>query len=422
MLQFIHDKATGIFAIIILAALSVSFVFWGVDASVGTFTQAQGVEVNGEEIGAQAVRQSYQDELVRYQQSLGAGEVPEELRSQLQQGVLEREVRAALIRQQTQGLRYFVSDAQVLAQIQQIPAFQVDGRFSSDAYHAALRSVAIDPNQFETEQRQAARARQLERGLYSSAFLLPGEIERRVTLRDETRELAWVALPAPKFEPGVELTEEQLVSWFDSHRRDYLSEETARVEYLELTLEDVAAKSEFTEADLRSWYEENVARFASLERRRARHILIDGAEGDAAAEARAKAAQARAAKGEDFAALARELSADAGSAAMGGDLGWAERSAFVGPFADAVWEMKPGEIRGPVRSEFGWHVIRLDEVEAGAQKSFEEVRAEIEPEARRAAVETLFGDLQEQLDTEAFEAAGNLSQVAGKLEPAYPGH
>jgi peptidyl-prolyl cis-trans isomerase D len=118
--------------------------------------------------------------------------------------------------------------------------------------------------------------------------------------------------------------------------------------------------------------------------------------------------------GEDFAKLARELSEDPGSKDSGGDLGNAERGDFVGPFADAVWSMKPGEIRGPVKTEFGWHVIKLESASPESTRSFEEVRGELEPEYRRSEVEKAFGDAQEALDTAAFEAQGDIAAVAEK--------
>ena len=149
MLQTIHDKLRGVFAILILGALGVVFVFWGVDASVGSFTKAQGIEVNGKEVDVEGVRRQYQDELSRYQAAFGAAGVPEEVRTQLQTRALEQAVQGELVRQRTRKLHFFASDEQVLEAIRQIPAFQVGGKFSSDAYHAALRSAAMRPEQFE---------------------------------------------------------------------------------------------------------------------------------------------------------------------------------------------------------------------------------------------------------------------------------
>lgn len=416
MLQRIHDRLTGIFAIVILVALGIVFVFWGVDASVGTFSRASGVEVDGAEIGAERVRRAYQDELARYQQMFGAAEIPQDFRERLRQEVLDQEVRTELIRQRTRELRFAAGDAQVLESIQQIPAFQVAGRFSADAYHAALRAAGIATERFEAEQRESVLARQLERGIQVSAFVLPGEFERRVALVHEARELAWVTIPAAAFATAAAPDEEELQSFYEANRQRYLSAESARLEYVELSLAGLSADAAIDETRLREFYDTNVERYSTPDKRRARHVLIEATPDAAAAEARAKEVLRRAQAGEDFAALAREASADTGSAAQGGDLGWAERGFFVAPFADAVWAMQPGEIRGPVRSEFGWHVIRLDGVQPGSVRPFAEVREEIAAEVRRQDVERQFNELQDRLETEAFEAGGDLARVAERLQ------
>lgn len=416
MLQTIHDRLKGIFAVAILVALGIVFVFWGVNFSsdAGGLTKARGIEVNGREIPVAEVQGDYQNEMSRVQSMMGEAGVPDELRKTIQQRVLDQAVRAELLRQRTEKLGFQATDAEVLEAIRQVPAFQVDGRFSADAYHAALRSIGLTPDRFEAEQRQYALARQLDRGLYASAFVLPAELARSVALRDEVRTIGWVTVPASRFDAEVKLDDEAVAKYYEANQARYMTEERATVEYIELDIDDFAAQADVSEAALRAHYEESKAQYTTPGRRRARHILVAG--DDAAAEAKAKAAYQRAAAGEDFAALARELSDDTASKDAGGDLGEAERADFVAPFADAVWGMQPGEIRGPVKTEFGWHVIRLDSVAPEIVRGFDEVRAELEPEFRRAQVEKAFGDAQEELDTLAFEASGELGSVAAAVD------
>ncbi|MSQ92879.1 MAG: hypothetical protein EXR87_08130, partial [Gammaproteobacteria bacterium] len=216
----------------------------------------------------------------------------------------------------------------------------------------------------------------------------------------------------------VTLDEAALKAWYDGNQSLYMTEEQAAIEYVELNIEALASVAAVGEDQLREYYEANKERYSTVGRRHPRHILIAIKDDEAAALARARTVYDRARKGEDFAALAREVSDDAGSANSGGDLGWALRGDFVGSFGDAVWDMKPGQIREPVRTEFGWHVIRLEEAEPDTTQSFEDVRVQIEPEFRRAEVEKLFGDQQEMLDTLAFESAGNLAEVAARLNLA----
>src|SRR5688572_7670655 len=249
MLQTIHDKLKGIFAVAILAALGVVFVFWGINFSsdVGGTTSAKGIDVNGREIPVEEVRQSYQDQLSRIQAAMGDTGVPEEMRKSMQQRVLEQAVRTELIRQRTQKLDYEATDAEVLAAIREVPAFQVDGKFSPDAYHAALRSIGMSPERFEAEQREFVLARQLDRGLYHSAFVLPAELERRVALRNETRSLGWVAVPAREFESAVVLDDTKLLKQYEKNKSRYMTEEWARVDYVELDIDAFASKADVSE-------------------------------------------------------------------------------------------------------------------------------------------------------------------------------
>lgn len=416
MLQTIHDKLKGIFAVAILVALGIVFVFWGVNFSsnISGFSKAKGIEVNGRELPVEEVRRTYQEQMSRIQAAMGDAGVPDEMRASIQQRVLDDAVRQELIRQRTAKLDFEATDGEVLETIREVPAFQVDGKFSADAYHAALSSIGMSPERFEAEQRQYVLARQLDRGIYASAFVLPGELDRQVALRDERRTVGWVTVPAKSFESGVAPDDAAVAKFYEANTSRYMTEEAATVDFVELDIDAFAAKADVSEEALRQYYEENKARYTQPGRRHARHILFVAGGDDKAAEAKAARAYERAAAGEDFASLARELSEDPGSKETGGDLGNAERGDFVGPFADAVWSMKPGEVRGPVKTEFGWHVIKLESVSPETTKPFEEVRPELESEYRHAQVEKAFGDAQEALDTASFEAQGDIAAVAQK--------
>jgi peptidyl-prolyl cis-trans isomerase D len=416
VLQTIHDKLKGIFAVAILVALGVVFVFWGVNFSsdISGFSSAKGIEVNGRDLAVEEVRRNYQEQLSRMQAAMGDAGVPEEMRAAMQKRVVDEAVRNELVRQRTAKLGFEASDGEVLESIRQVPAFQVDGKFSPDAYHAALQSIGMSPDRFEAEQREFVLARQLDGGLYNSAFVLPGELERRVALERETRTVGWVTVPAKSFEGAVQPDEAAVRKYYAANQSRYMTEESAAVDYVLLDIDDYASKAVVTEEALREAYESNKARYTQPGRRHARHILFAAGGDDKAAEAKAKKAAERARAGEDFAALARELSEDPGSKDSGGDLGEAERADFVGPFGDAVWSMKPGEIRGPVKTEFGWHVIKLESVAPETTRSFDEVRAELDDELRHSEVEKAFGDAQEALDAAAFESTGDIAAVAAR--------
>ncbi len=416
MLQTIHEKLKGPFAISILGVLAVVFVFWGVEfVSLGSGPNASGIKVNGTDLNGEELRRAYQEEINRIQVALGDQDVPAEIRTRIQGDVLEGSIRRELIRQRAEELRLRASDADLLESLKQYEAFMVDGKFNKDAYYATLRAENIEPTRFEAQQRQQLAIRLLDRGLAASTFVTKGELERAAALRNETRAIGYAVVPAASFVAGITPDEASVNAWYEKNAKQYMTAETATIEYIDLSLADVASGVTVTDEALHAYFDENQQRFAAAERRRASHILIAIDKDEAKAKKQAEDLLARAKAGEDFAALARQFSQDTGSAAQGGDLGWAEKSFFVGPFGDAVWGMQQGQIIGPVRTEFGFHVIRLDGVEAGHAKSFDEARVELEGEYRRNEAEKRFGDLQEQLDTTTFESGGNLAQVATKL-------
>src|SRR5262249_44212304 len=154
---------------------------------------------------------------------------------------------------------------------------------------------------------------------------------------------------------------------------------------LELTRADAEKAVTVTEDALKDYYAQVKEKFETQERRKGSHILITATDGldDAAAQKKAQELTDKVKAGADFAQLAKDNSKDPGSASQGGDLGWANRGMYVGPFEDALFSMQQGEVRGPIKTQFGYHVIRLDEVEAGKLKTFDEAHAEIEADYRK---------------------------------------
>ena len=184
-----------------------------------------------------------------------------------------------------------------------------------------------------------------------------------------------------------------------------------RLQYAELRLDAIAAAITVNPDELEAWYQQNQARYVEPEKRRARHILITlgdkpDAAADAAALAKAQDVLKQARAGADFSALAKKYSQDPGSARQGGDLGWALRGAYVKPFADKLFSMKAGEISDPVKTQFGYHIIRLDEIQAEHARTLADARAQIEGDYRRERASDLFGDRQEQLQQKLESNSG----------------
>ena len=417
MLQRIGDALKGgkghrWLAYVVIVPLSLVFVAWGaygiVNLSFGESNYA--AEADGSKISLEEARNTWLHQQAQWQQRLGGAEIPAVLRSKLQDQVLEDLIARALLTRRTHDLGYRVSYDALRDAVHSEPAFQVAGQYSPEAAKAALAQAGISLQTYEADLRSSVQRVQLEAGVRASEFLTPTELKRSSELQDQEREVRYLVLPLERFKPAA-IDDATVQAYYQTHQAQFMTPESAHLEYAELRLEALAAQVPVSDADLRAAYEKNRSRFEVPERRHARHILITGKD-DSAALAQAKQVLADAKAGKDFGALAKQYSQDPGSAQNGGDLGWADRSSFVAPFADALFGMSVGEIKGPVKTQFGYHIIRLDEIQAGKAKSFDEARAELESQLRRDRATDRLGEIQEQLQTRASEPGADLNALA----------
>jgi peptidyl-prolyl cis-trans isomerase D len=413
MLQQIRDKITGWFAWVFLGAIAVVFIFWGIQFESTVTTAA--AKVNGQEVSAEAVRRAWQDRQTELQQ-LTRDEIPPEIVRSEQARLVDQFIDRELLVQRAHESGYRVSDRELAETLRRIPALQVDGQFSRDRYAALLRQQGRSEHEFEREFRRDLETAQLQNGIAVSSFVTPRELERRIALEGESREISYTVIPAAKFAATSAPAPEAVAAYFEKNKLQFMTEETVGLQFLQLDLADIAAGVEVTEDGLRKFHADNAARAEVPERRRGSHILIESGSDDAAARKQAEDLLARIKAGEDFGKLAREYSADPGSKEAGGDLGWATRDTYVQPFADALFAMTQGEVRGPVKTQFGYHVVRLDGIEAPHARSFEEMRAELEPEYRNELAQNLFYERAQQLADEAFASLSELESVAQKLD------
>jgi peptidyl-prolyl cis-trans isomerase D len=334
-----------------------------------------------------------------------------------QSALLDQYIQQTLLTQRAHEFGYKVSDEALAKRVMEIPQFQVDGKFSADRYNGLLRSNGTTEARFEADLQAEMLLEQLQSGVLESAFTVPYELERRYALEKQERELDYALIPANDFVASTQVTDEQIQKYYEENGNDFLLPETVDLQYLVLTREQAESQIEVTEQGLKDYYEQVKDRFQSPERRKGRHILITATDGldDAAAQKKAQELTEQAKGGADFALLAKQNSKDPGSAEQGGDLGWAQKGMFVGPFEDALFSMQPGEIRGPVKTQFGYHVLKLEEVEAGHLQSFEEARASIEEEYRKERAQTGFYDESQKLADAAFAALTELDSVAKSM-------
>src|SRR5229473_4828523 len=417
MLQSIHDKLKGWLAVVVLCAIGLVFVFWGINWTLSAPNYA--AKVNGSEVSANEVRQSYQQQLAQVERQ-NNGSISDAQRNQIRKRVLDEYVNTEALVTRADALGYRVSDQELLDAMSQVPIFQVDGKFDKAHAVAVLRAQGRSILEIEALFRRDAKLRQLDSALSMSSFATATEMKQFHALTKQQRELTWVPFSAEKYANQATPDDAALKTYYDAHKFEYMTPETVDLRYVEISLSQLASKVSVDDAQLKTYYDEQKVktpeRFTEPEQRRVSHILLPVAnpKDDAAVKAKAEGILKRVQAGEDFSALAKEFSQDPGSAQQGGDLGWSERKAWVAPFADAAYSMKVDEIRGPVKTQFGYHILKLAGIRPATVKTFEQAKPDLETEYRRNEAEKLFNNAQDQLADAALQNTTDIDVVARK--------
>ena len=420
MFDLVHKHKR--FAQLILILIMVPFAFFGVDyyfrssGTVGEIAKFDGGMITEAEF-ANAIRDQ-QENLRRSAQGVDPAifDNPEVRYNLLQQLLRER-----LLEKKGTDLHFGVSSAEIAERIAADPRFRENGRFSLDVYKNLLRQAGIPEPAFEDSIRRQMQSEPVVDPIARGGIVPRASGVAFVNLVEQEREVEAAQIDVEPFLKDVVVDAAQVKAFYDANAAAFRSPEEIRFEYVVLTQDALLAQIAVTPDEVRAQYDSAVKSYRQEEQRQASHILIaakpDASEPERAAakktaEALAAEAKANPAK---FADLARQRSQDPGSAAQGGDLGSNPRGSMVKAFDDAVFSMQPGEIRGPVQSEFGWHVIRLVAVTPEKTRPFEEVKAQIETELRRQKVGQKFAAAADQFQNLVYEQADTLAPVAKAL-------
>jgi peptidyl-prolyl cis-trans isomerase D len=338
----------------------------------------------------------------------------------LQSAVLEQLIARALLAQAADSLGVTASDAQVAAALRRNPNFQVDGVFQESRFRLVAQGLGYTPQGFFEETREIMSLEQIQNGLLGSALVTDQEVRNHARLLGQRRDLAYLAFTVDRFVDQVVVADADVALRYEENRLDFMTEENVDVEFVELTLASLAADQELEigEEALREIYEADREGSPVGEERNSRHILLtlSAARDAAAAEAEILALRARIEAGEAFADVAREVSEDPGSAATGGELGLAGRGVFDPDFEAALFALvAPGDLSGPVATEFGYHLIQLEEIRAVEYPEFEAARPEIEDRLRRERAFEQFQVAMRELDNLAFERPSDLETIRDEL-------
>ena len=415
MLQTIRDKFTGWIAIVFIGLLALTLVI-----SFGNMEQTPlqdnvVITVNGEEITLFEFQEEFSNKLAEFQDLLG-DEVPEVLEQTIKESAGEDLIIRVLLLDYLSNNGYRVSPEYVAELIRTNESFQLGGVFIRENYEAILASQGVSVDQFENDLRLQLEINQLRRGLIETAFMTNAEFTQFIELQMQERSGQMLIIDSSRFKDQVNVDPSEVNDYYQNNIDLFQSDEELDVEYLEINIEDVAQQVQFSGDEIRDYYKNNLDRFVSNEERKSSHILvaIDEDTTDEQAAKLIKEIQTKL-ETETFEELAKQYSDDPGSAAQGGDLGWAETGLFVPEFESALFSMNVGDTSEVVKTDFGYHLIRMDDIKPGQQQAFEDIEYELELEYSRLLAEEELFELADQMADLTLQSYNELSTVAEKM-------
>jgi peptidyl-prolyl cis-trans isomerase D len=316
-----------------------------------------------------------------------------------------------------------ISDSELQRVIAGVEAFRdQSGKFSRERYRQLLQGQGMTPAMFENQVRANILLEQI-RGVYSGSAFVPDSVaDRLLRIREQERDVSQVVFNPADYRKQVKISDADADKYYTEHKAEFVVPERVKVEFVVLSLEAFQRSIQVSEDEIKKYYAENQSRYQTPEERRASHILIPAAAGASPEEkAKAKALaedlfkQVKA-NPKKFGELAAKYSKDPGSAEKGGDLGFFGKGLMVKPFDEAVFAMKVGDIAGPVETQYGYHIIRLDEIKAVKTTPLQAVRAQIETEIRRSKVTKAFAEAADNFNNLVYEQFDSLQPAADALK------
>lgn len=405
VIQKMRDGSEGILAKVIIGLIIIVFSLFGF-GSITTFLAPvpKVATVNGVEIAQGEMEFAVE----RNRRLLLARGVPidqineDELRSNVLEGLVSR----SLLSQAADDFDLYYSDAAIDEDIVSTEMFQLGGTFNPDQFQNVIRGAGYTPLSYRDELRTDKLFDQMLTGIRSSAFITEEESKRYGSLLSQTRDIAYIQLSANDLIDEVVVEDADIQAYYEENTSDFVTDETVNIQYVELLHEDLAGELEIDEEALAVYFSEIQADYATDETRRVAHILVEFSDEmtEEAAGERAAEIYNRIKEGEDFAALAAELSDDVGSKDAGGDLGFNPQGTFYPEFEATAYDLAMNQVSEPVKTEIGFHVIKVLDIEEGFQPELDDVRAEVEQAYRLSATSEDFVSLSTGLAELLFES------------------
>ncbi len=395
MLGAIRKKSKGWVAYIIVGFITVPFALFGIQQYVGSSSNSAIAIVDGEDISLNYYYQKLNSQQRNLQEQLGAS-YSAEIDNALRQTLIDTLINEKLLENFTSSMKLVTLDEEVRSLIQSNPVFQVDGVFSEERYIQLLRLNNFTPLGYELEQSKSMSLEQIKRNLNNSAFLSTAQIEQLNDLASQQREVSFIVLSTEKYQDQIFVNEEQISEYYDNNRSNFIEGRKVQVDFVELSLDNIDQQIYPDNETLQKLYIENEELYTNPEQRRAQHILLEE-------ESNAIAILKEIKEGADFSELARIHSKDITTSEEGGDLGFFERELMVPEFDKAVFDMNVGDISDVVKTDYGYHIIKLNEIQPSTLQSFEEVEEQLLVLHKKNVNQKALYDLQEELSNLAYE-------------------
>lgn len=419
-MQQFRNLLKGWFGKVLLAIFILPFAFFGIEGIFMNSGRSDvAIVVNDVEISKPEVDRAISAQREAMVQRMGGNIdgsffTDDMLRPRVIESLIQRELLSQAVKDE--GL--YVANEAIKSYVRNMPQFRDEstGAFSQEKLETVLARAGYTPLRFYDELSSGMVTEQLQQAIGLSAFATEQELKTLVQLDGQKRDLSYATLKLDRFQQGVEVGEDDIKSYFEANREQYRTEERVRIQYLSFKASDFAADVAVSDEDLQKEYADYVHSQEGQERRRASHILVEinDDRDDAEALSRIQEAKTKLDGGEDFASVAKHYSDDVATASTGGDLDFAGRGIYDPAFDSALFSLKEGATSDIVKTEFGYHLIKLTGIESVPVASLEEKREELTQSVRDTRSAEQLSQAIDQMN-ELTYAAGDLSAVAEKF-------
>ncbi len=411
MLQAINDRIKGWLGALVIVMITIPFAFWGIESYLGGGGKEYAAMVDDDEIPVYQFENAYSNQLARLNQQFDKN-IPYS-NAQIKAQVLEQLINAVVLEKNSYASGYRISDDNLKQNIATL--FSREGKFDRDYFENIVASNGMTITQYETRLRNELRVVQKQNAIVGTAFVTEDEARQLAALEQQQRKIRMIKYAIDTDAADIVVDDQEIEDYYSANIDRYMSPERVSVEYVEITADDLEDSIDIDEAKLASMYEDYKRVALNKQERKARHILLQVGDSEEnnreSVMARIKDLQQKLDDGASFDELAREYSEDTGSAAQGGDLGWVATGEMVKPFEDALFNLNKGDVSDVVETQFGLHLIKLEDIRTPEVETFAEKRGDFEQELKRDVLGSMFYDISENMAIAAYENPDSLDAV-----------